>query len=170
MTTTSTTTTGTGTRAEATIEADPAVPVIRITRDFRATPAQVLRAHLDPDLFVRWVGPDSLETRIEHWDARSGGGFRYVSTRGDAEFRFYGSFHEIRDDRVVQTFTFEGDPDGVALETLRVEDLGDGRTRLHAQSLVDSFESRDAWLRSGMETGITEGYAKLDTLLADDAA
>ena len=51
-----------------------------------------------------------------------------------------------------------------------VEDLGDGRTRLHAQSLVDSFEDRDAWLRSGMETGVNEGYAKLDKVLSDDAA
>jgi hypothetical protein len=66
----------------------------------------------------------------------------------------------------VQTFTWEGDPDGVALETLDFEDLGDGRTRLHTQSLCDSFESRDAWLRSGMETGIDQGYAKLDALLA----
>jgi uncharacterized protein YndB with AHSA1/START domain len=61
-------------------------------------------------------------------------------------------------------------PDGVALETLTFEDLGDGRTRLHAQSLVDSFEDRDAWLRSGMETGVNEGYAKLDKVLSDDAA
>jgi uncharacterized protein YndB with AHSA1/START domain len=73
----------------------------------------------------------------------------------------------VRPDRIVQTFTFEGDPDGVALETLWFEDIGDGRTRLHAQSLVDSFEGRDAWLSSGMETGINEGYAKLDGMLAD---
>ena len=61
----------------------------------------------------------------------------------------------------MQTFTFEGMPEGVALETLTFEDLGDGRTRLHAQSLVDSFEARDAWLSSGMEVGVNEGYAKL---------
>ena len=47
------------------------------------------------------------------------------------------------------------------------QDLGDGTTRLHVQSLVDSFESRDAWLRSGMETGVREGYTKLDGMLAD---
>ena len=69
----------------------------------------------------------------------------------------------------MQTFTCEGMPDGVALETLRFEDLGDGRTRLHAQSLVDSFEGRDAWLRSGMEVGVNEGYAKLDRMLTDGA-
>ena len=70
----------------------------------------------------------------------------------------------------MQTFTFEGDPDGVALQTLWFEDLGGGRTRLRTQSLVDSIASRDAWLRSGMETGVDEGYAKLDRMLADGTA
>jgi len=86
---------------------------------------------------------------------------RYVAVRDGVEYRFRGCFHEVRPDRIVQTFTFEGDPDGVALETLWFEDLGDGRTRLRTQSLVGSFEGRDAWLRSGMETGVDEGYAKL---------
>ena len=36
----------------------------------------------------------------------------------------------------MQTFTCEGMPDGVALETLTFEDLGDGRTRLHASVAV----------------------------------
>jgi uncharacterized protein YndB with AHSA1/START domain len=152
---------------EARIEADPTVPVIRITRDFRATPAQLLRAHTDPELYARWVGPDSVGTRIDYWDARTGGSWRFVGTRGDDEFAFRGCFHEIREDRIVQTFTWEADPDGVSLETLRFEELGDGWTRLHAQSLVDSFSGRDAWLRSGMETGVNEGYAKLDRMLAD---
>lgn len=156
----------TDTITEAQIVADPKVPVIRITRDFAATPAQVLRAHLDPELFARWVGPNRLTTRIDHWDARRGGSWRFTNIEGDEEYSFYGSFHEIADDRIVQTFTWEGMPDGVSLETLRVEDLGDGRTRLHAQSLVDSFEGRDAWLASGMEVGVNDGYAKLDALLA----
>ena len=155
--------------AETAIEADPKLPIIRMTRDFRATPEQLFRAHTDPVLFARWVGPRSVDTRIEHWDARTGGSWRFVSTRDGVEFGFHGCFHEVRPDRIVQTFTFEGDPDGVALETLWFDDLGDGRTRLHAQSLVDSFEGRDAWLSSGMETGVNDGYAKLDGMLADGA-
>lgn len=148
------------------IVADTDVPAIRITRDFNATPAQLMRAHTDPDLYARWSGPNDLTTRIDYWDARRGGRWRFTQTRGEDEFSFYGSFHEITDDRIVQTFTWEGMPDGVSLETLRFEDLGDGRTRLHAQSLVDSFESRDAWLSMGMEQGVQDGYAKLDALLA----
>ena len=154
----------------ATIEADTDVPIIRITRDFHATPAQLMKAHTDPELFARWVGPDGMDTRILEWDARNGGCWRYVAARDGQEFAFRGCFHTVADDRIVQTFTFEGMPDDVALETLWFEDLGDGRTRLHAQSLVDSFEGRDAWLASGMETGVNQGYAKLDGLVASGPA
>jgi uncharacterized protein YndB with AHSA1/START domain len=151
-----------------TIEADPTVPVIRITRDFQATPEQLFRAHTDPELFKHWIGPNRMRTRIDHWDARTGGSFRYASIASDGtEYGFRGCFHEVRPDRVVQTFTFEGEPDGVALETLWFKDIGNGRSRLHAQSLVDSFEARDAWLKSGMETGVQDGYAKLEGMLAD---
>ena len=68
MSTTDTTTTG---YAQAAIEADATIPAIRITRDFRATPAQLLRAHTDPDLFARWVGPGEGSIRIDRWDART---------------------------------------------------------------------------------------------------
>ncbi|MBF9131222.1 SRPBCC family protein [Plantactinospora sp. S1510] len=153
--------------AETTIEADPKVPVIRISRDFDGTPEQLFRAHTDPALYAQWVGPDAMETRILEWDARAGGGWRYVAGRDGEEYGFRGCFHEVRPDRIVQTFTFEGQPDDVALETLWFEDLGNGRCRLRVQSLVDSFEGRDAWLASGMETGVNEGYAKLDRMLVD---
>jgi len=156
-------------RTGATIEAAPDLPIITITRDFAATPEQLFRAHTDPDLFARWVGPDSVTTKIDHWDARDGGSWRFLNLRDGEEFAFRGCFHEVSPERIVQTFTWEGMPEGVSLETLTFEDLGDGRTRLHAQSLVDSFESRDAWLSSGMEVGIHEGYAKLDKLVDDGA-
>lgn len=156
----------TTTRTQATIEADPTLPIIRITRDFDATPAQLVRAHTDPELYARWVGPHDIETRIDHWDARTGGSWRFVNVRDGQEYGFHGCFHEVREDRLVQTFTFEGMPDEVSLETMTFEDLGDGRTRLRTQSLCDTMEGRDAWLRSGMEGGVNDGYAKLDDLLA----
>jgi uncharacterized protein YndB with AHSA1/START domain len=54
----------------------------------------------------------------------------------------------------------------VALEKIVFEDLGGGRTRLTSTSLVDSFEGRDAFVASGMEVGVREGYERLDDLLA----
>ena len=151
-----------------TIEADPAVPTITITRDFAAPPERVFRAWTDPELVARWLGPDSTEMRLDAWEAHTGGGYRYAALVGGEEVaRFYGSFHEVRpSERLVWTLTWEGMPDGVALETMTFTDLGDGRTRLTTTSVVDSFEARDAILASGMEVGVYEGYAKLDTLLA----
>ncbi|BDH55796.1 SRPBCC family protein [Tsukamurella sp. PLM1] len=157
----------TDTHAEATIEASATLPSITITRDFQATPAQLFRAHTDPELYARWVGPSDIDTEIVHWDARTGGSWAYHNTRGDERYSFHGSFHDVREDRIVQTFTFDGWPDSVSLETMTFEDLGDGRTRMHSTSLLDSFSSRDGMLASGMETGINDGYAKLDELLAN---
>lgn len=152
---------------ETEIIADPDVPLIRIIREFDAAPAKVFRAHTDPELLTQWLGPRRHEMLIDHFDCRTGGSYRYVHTSDGNEFGFHGCFHEVRPAEViVQTFTFEGEPDGVALERLLLEDLGDGRTRLTATSLVDSFEGRDAFLASGMEEGVREGYERLDELLA----
>jgi uncharacterized protein YndB with AHSA1/START domain len=152
---------------ETEIVSDPDVPLVRITREFDAPPDKVFRAHTDPDLVVQWLGPRDLTMKVDHYDCRTGGSYRYVHVRGDDEYGFHGSFHEVRpSELIVQTFTFEGEPDGVALEKMTFEDLGDGRTRLVATSLVDSFADRDAFVASGMESGVREGYERLDELLA----
>jgi uncharacterized protein YndB with AHSA1/START domain len=157
----------TTTTNETEITADPRVPLIRITRTFDAPPAKVFRAHTDPELVAQWLGPRGMEMRVDHFDCHTGGSYRYIHVRDDFEAAFHGCFHEVRPPEViVQTFTYEGVPDGVALERLVFEDLGDGRTRLVATSLVDSFEDRDAFLASGMEVGVREGYERLDELLA----
>jgi uncharacterized protein YndB with AHSA1/START domain len=153
--------------AELTVERVPDLPVIRMSRDFAATPEQLVRAHTDPELFAQWVGPSGHRAQIDHWDARTGGSYRYRSVHEGTEYAFRGCFHTVRPDRLVQTFTYEDMPDAVALDTMWFTDLGGGRTRLHIETLLDSFEARDGMLASGMEVGMTDGYAKLDELLAD---
>jgi len=151
---------------ETEISVDPHVPLIRIIREFDAPAEKVFRAHTDPDLVVQWLGPRGLEMRVDHFDCRTGGSYRYTHISEGTEYGFHGSFHEVRPSQlIVQTFTYDGQPDGVALERLLLEDLGQGRTRLTATSLVDSFEGRDAFVASGMEVGVREGYERLDELL-----
>ena len=106
--------------------------------------------------------------KIDQWDAHTGGGYRYSAERdGEVIASFYGSFHEVRpNERLVQTFTFEGYPDGVSLETMTFEELEGGRCRITGVSVVDSLEVRDLIMSSGMEVGVHEGYEKLDELLA----
>jgi uncharacterized protein YndB with AHSA1/START domain len=158
----------TRTTHETAIVADETVPTIEITREFDAAPEEVFRAHVDPELYARWVGPRSLTTRVTRWEARTGGAWAFANDRNGEEIAsFFGSFHEVRpNERIVWTFTYEGEPDGVALETLTLEALEGGRTRLRVLSLVSNFATRDGMLASGMDVGVTEGYEKLDELLA----
>jgi uncharacterized protein YndB with AHSA1/START domain len=155
---------------ETEIAVDSEVPLVRITRDFDAPVENVFRAHIDPDLVSQWLGPRSVEMRIDHYDCRTGGSYRYRHVRGADEFGFHGSFHEVRPaELIVQTFTFDGDPDSVALGRIMFTDLGGGRTRLTSTSLVDSFAARDAFVATGMETGVRESYERLDEVLAGQA-
>ncbi|GAA2828741.1 SRPBCC family protein [Kitasatospora sp. CM 4170] len=155
---------------ETRIEADPQLPTIRIVREFDAPPERVYRAWIEPELVSQWLGPKDIEMKIDVWDARTGGSYRYSAlSEGKVVASFYGSFHELRpSSRLVQTFTYEGVPDGVQLETVLFEPIGAGRTRLSTLSLLDTVEARDAFIASGMERGVVEGFEQLDDLLAAD--
>jgi hypothetical protein len=45
-----------GGRNQGSIQADLEVTIIRITRSFDSTPAELMRAHTDPEPSVRWTG------------------------------------------------------------------------------------------------------------------
>ncbi|GAB2796602.1 SRPBCC family protein [Amycolatopsis magusensis] len=159
------------TKHETEIVAGEKAPTIEIIREFDAAPERIFRAHIDPELYAQWVGPRSVSTRIIRWDARTGGEWAFANDRDGKELAsFFGSFHEVRpNERIVWTFTYEGQPDGVALETLTFEELERGRTRLKVLSVVQDFETRDAMLASGMDVGVNEGFDKLDDLIAKES-
>jgi uncharacterized protein YndB with AHSA1/START domain len=157
----------TTTTRETQIEVDPKVPIVRTTREFDFPAEAVFGAHADPDVFTRWIGPPGSVAKFETFDFRTGGSFRLGHTVGTEVFWLRGCFHEVRDgELIVQTFTFEGEPDTVALERITFEDIGDGRSRLTTSSLSDSFEARDARVAGDLEDGGADGYARLDEVLA----
>src|SRR5213080_1503540 len=89
----------------------------------------------------------------------------------DAEgntYAFHGVYHEVcAPERVIDTFEFEGLPEAghVTLETMKLEELPGGRTRLTTQSVFQSLADRDATLQSGMEGGVNDTYNRLEELL-----
>jgi len=145
---------------------EPGTHQIEIIREFDAPRELVFRAHTEPDLLVQWLGPRALTMHVDHLDARHGGTWRYTHRDADGtEYGFHGVFHGAPSvDRIVQTFEFEGAPGHVSLESLTLEEIA-GRTRLHALSVFQSVTARDAMIESGMETGLTEGYERLDELI-----
>lgn len=153
------------------IEAPEGTPFLDITRDFDATPAQVFRAYTDPKLVARWLGPRDLEMDIEEYDARPGGRYRYIhhgGHLGEASAAFHGVFHTVEPDRlIIQTFEYEGAPDEVTLDILRLDEV-EGRTRMVTRSVFPSMEAREAALASGMTHGIEDSMDRLTELLAKE--
>ncbi len=151
------------------ITAEPGRQELFITREFDAPCDLVYRAHIDPDLYVQWLGPRGYEMVLETFEPYSGGRYRYIHKDQEGnEFGFHGVFHEISPERMIQTFEFEGLPESghVILDSMRLEALPSDRTRLTIHSVYQSVEDRDGMIQSGMETGMNQGYERLDELLA----
>ena len=149
------------------ITAEPGVPFIDITREFDAPRDVLFRAHTDPELLVQWLGPRRLTMIIDRYDVRDGGSWRYIHRDEDgSEYGFHGVFHGTPSpDNMVQTFEFEGAPGHVSLDSLTLEEHH-GRTIVRAQSVFQSVQARDAMVAAGMQDGLTEGYERLDELIA----
>jgi uncharacterized protein YndB with AHSA1/START domain len=151
------------------IKAEPGKQEIFISREFEAPRELVFKAFTDPKLIVRWLGPRELKIKLEKFEPRSGGSYRYIHTdQHENEFGFHGVCHEhTSPERIIQTFEFEGLPEKghVVLETTKFEALPAGRTRLTIQSVFQSIADRDGMLQAGMEGGVTVSHERLDELL-----
>ena len=151
------------------VTAEPGVQEVFITREFNAPRELVFKAHTDPELYVQWLGPRGYEMILETFEPVSGGRYRYIHKDPDGnKFAFHGTFHEMSEELMIQTFEFEGLPERghVSLDTMRLEELPGGRTRVTIQSVFQSVEDRDGMVKSGMERGVREGYERLDEVLA----
>jgi uncharacterized protein YndB with AHSA1/START domain len=150
------------------VTAEPSKQEVIITREFDAPRELVFKAHTDPKLYVQWLGPRGYEMVLETFEPYSGGRYRYThKDQNGNEFGFHGVFHEISEERMIQTFEFEGLPEKghVTLDTMRLETLPGNRTRVTIQSLFQSVADRDGMVQSGMERGMREGYERLDEVL-----
>jgi uncharacterized protein YndB with AHSA1/START domain len=149
-----------------TITAQPGTPFLEMVREFDATPAQVWRASVDPELVVQWLGPGRNAMRLETWDVRRGGSYHYVHiTPDEVEQHFYGVYHQvIENELTIQTWEWGGAPDQVRIGTAIYEDLG-GRTRLTTRSVFPSIEALEMSLANGMEWGMRESMDRLAALV-----
>jgi uncharacterized protein YndB with AHSA1/START domain len=152
---------------EMKVTAEPGVPQILTTREFDAPRDLLYRAFTEPDLLAQWLGPHRLTMTVERFDLRDGGTWRYVHADEDGNaYGFHGVFHgEPSPDGIVQTFEFEGAPGNVSMDTLTFEEH-DGSTTVRTNSVFQSVEARDAMYESGMADGMSQGYERLEELLA----
>ncbi len=143
---------------------------IRIERVFDAPRDRVWRAMTDPALVAQWWGRGN-KLVVERMELERGGHWRFVEHSDHGVHGFEGRYREVKaPERVVQTFEWDGMPGHVAVDTMTLEDLGDGRTKVVSVSLFHTTEDRDGMLKSGMEDGLNQSYEALDRVLATLAA
>jgi uncharacterized protein YndB with AHSA1/START domain len=151
----------------AAVVTTPTDRTIRIERIFNAPRERVFRAMTDRELIAKWWGRGN-NLVIERFEPTRGGHWRFVEHSPEGSHGFEGRFREVTPpSRVVQTFEWDGMPGHVIVETVDLEDLGDGRTKIVNVSLFHTTEERDGMLNSGMESGLQQSYAALDRVLAE---
>lgn len=151
--------------AKATVTT-PSDREIRTERILNASRERVWQALSDPALVAQWWGRGNRLV-IERMDMQRGGYWRFVEHSEQGVHGFEGRYREVTPpERVVQTFSWDGMPGHVVIETMTLEDLGDGRTKLVTISLFHTSEERDGMLHSGMEQGMNASYDALDRLLS----
>jgi len=154
---------------QTTLSAEPGKADLVIIREFEAPPELVFKAHTDPKLYIRWLGPRDTELTLEKFEPKPGGAYRYSTKGGDGnKYSFYGVYHEVTaPERIISTFEPEWLPEKghVGLGTVVFEALPGGRTRVTNSEVYHSVADRDAAIQAGMMEGVTEGYERLDELL-----
>jgi uncharacterized protein YndB with AHSA1/START domain len=143
----------------------PTDRTIEVVREFDAPRDLVWKAMTDPTLVAQWWGRGN-KLVIERMETVRGGHWRFVEHGPEGAHGFEGRYREVSPPgRLVQTFEWDGMPGHVIVETMTLEDLGNGRTRLLVVSLFHTTEERDGMLASGMESGMNQSHAALDRLL-----
>lgn len=141
---------------------------IVMKRAFEAPRTLVFDAWTKPELLQQWLGvQDGWRLSVCEVDLRVGGSYRYVwSKDGNPDMGLSGIYREIVvSERIVCTEKYDAAwYPGEALLT-NVFEESDGRTMSTLTMRYDSPEARDAVLASPMESGVSNSYAMLDTLL-----
>jgi uncharacterized protein YndB with AHSA1/START domain len=139
---------------------------IHFTRTFDAPRHLVRRAFFEPELIKRWMGGVRSTVTSSEADLRVGGRYRNAFRTPDGyEFAFVGTFHELGDDRVVNTEAMEGQPGESRVTTTFTEK--DGKTHVHIVMAFENQQIRDYVVGTGMAEGAGESYDHLDVLLRE---
>jgi len=159
--------------SDLTFEYPADAPLMITTCTFEAPRSLVWLCFSRSEHIARWWGPKSIAgvTRIDAFDFRPGGKWRFVCERpdGSATIVFFGTYKQIEEpERIVNTFAVEAmsAENDLLTETHTFEARG-ATTFYRAVANLDTIEARDGVVAGGMERGARESMAQLDALLSE---
>ena len=159
------------------VRKDPAALTMTLTAEFDASPERVWQLWADPRQLERWWGPPTYPATFTKHDLTPGSRVEYFMTgpEGDTP-KGYWTIMEAEPPthlRAVDGFANEDGSNaeempGPGLMDVRIESIGDGRTRMSIESHFASAEVMEQLLAMGQEEGLTEAVGQIDAILAED--
>ncbi|MCQ6961931.1 SRPBCC domain-containing protein [Methanolobus chelungpuianus] len=139
-----------------------------MTHVFNAPRDVVWEVYTNPDMIPQWWGPGNMTTTVDKMEVKEGGVWRYIQKDEQGNVNgFHGVYKEVREPEFLSdTFNYEPVGPGHELtETLRLEEIGEGKTRAVSTSYFNSIEDMEGVMQPGMEEGAAETYDRFDKLL-----
>ena len=160
------------------VQKDPAALTMTLTAEFAATPDRVWQLWADPRQLERWWGPPTYPATVDASDFRPGGKVDYHMTgpEGDQPRGYWDVLEVDAPHRLVVTDGFanaDGTPNTdfpAGTMRVRIEPVGQRRTRMSIESIHPSAEAMEQVLAMGMEEGLTEAVGQIDAILAEDGS
>jgi uncharacterized protein YndB with AHSA1/START domain len=147
--------------------------IVIVKRRFEAPPADVYRAHMEPELMQQWMlGPDGWTMPVCINEAKVGGKMRYEWSDGKgAGFFLTGEFIELDPPRrivhVERMHLPDPTPDNRVETTFNAEGTG---TLMVVRMTLPDAATRKAMLDTGMEHGMEASYERLERIARGAAA
>jgi uncharacterized protein YndB with AHSA1/START domain len=139
------------------------MPSLTLKRRLDATPAEVFQAWTDPELLMRWFGPENVRTMEVTVDPRVGGAYRVVMLEDTGErHEVSGIYQEVvANERLSFSWSWITTPERVSRVTVTFKPDGDGTilTLLHEKL----FDEKAV---AGHSHGWTGSLVKLEQLFA----
>ena len=143
--------------------------------EFDASPDRVWQLWADPRQLERWWGPPTYPATFTKHDLTPGSRVEYLMTgpEGDQPKGYWDVLETDPPRSLVVRDGFSNDdgspnPDFPQGEMrVRIEEIGDGRSRMSIESLFPSTEAMEQLLAMGQEEGLTEAVGQIDAILAE---
>ncbi len=155
---------------------DPDALTMTITAEFSASPERVWQLWADPRQLERWWGPPSYPATVDSHDLSPGSRVSYHMTgpEGDQPRGYWDIVMAKAPNSLVFRDGFAHD-DGTPNTDLpttesrvRIDDIGDGRTRMSIESVFPNAKAMEQVLAMGMEEGLKQAMGQIDAILAED--
>lgn len=139
-----------------------------MSRVFDAPRELVWKVCSDPELIPKWWGPRYLTTVVDKMELKVGGVWRYIQKDAEGNEYAFNGVYKVIEPPVCLAYTFEFEPmtGHISTDTITLEELPDGRTKMTTRTTFDTLEDLEGMLQSGMEGGAVETWDRLEELIA----